>query len=274
MYSEILNDALSYPSFTIYRLPGYISNIYLFDYGDRMLLIDSGSINDFERIAVFCTDILKRSLYDIKLCAVSHMHPDHAGGAVLLREKSGIPIAAHGDADKWYSGISGRIQHGLDCAMEQFVRRSKKGKLERVCFKRELNPDYILEDGKGLPVFPDWRSFHIPGHTLHDTAFYHVESKLLHLGDAIVNVNGELRLPIPVFFKRAMKASFSKVRDLDVSVILPGHGDVIRPADAARLFDEMSKKVDEPRSMMSAMAHGLSIFTPAVWKRFLKVHFR
>lgn len=94
-------------SLRIHQLEGYIQNITLIEQEGRLLLFDSGCINDVKRIKRYCRESLKRSPADIKLTAVTHIHPDHAGGAVCLRKKFGIPIAAHKDVDRWYRGWAG-----------------------------------------------------------------------------------------------------------------------------------------------------------------------
>jgi glyoxylase-like metal-dependent hydrolase (beta-lactamase superfamily II) len=247
-------------------IQGYISNIYLVEYPASILLLDSGSISDVKAIQSYCENICGRPMSDISLCVVSHMHPDHAGGAALLRKKFGIPIAAFHTADKWYAGITGFIQHTLDCRMEQFVSKTIGKKKKPVYFARKLHPDYPLVNGGPLPVFGDWKMIHIPGHTLHDIAIYNSQEKILHTGDAILTVNGRFRLPIPVFFKGTMRASYAKLSCLDVEIILPGHGDIINTDDPAGLFAHMSGLLDEPKSDMSRAAHGISMLTPAVWK--------
>jgi glyoxylase-like metal-dependent hydrolase (beta-lactamase superfamily II) len=98
---------INFLSFTIHIIEGYISSLYLVEYDDGMLLLDGGCVNDVKRIEDYCKLVLNRSPSDIKLAVVSHMHPDHAGGAVALRKKYGIAIAAHKDVDLWYSGVGG-----------------------------------------------------------------------------------------------------------------------------------------------------------------------
>ena len=252
--------------FRIHLIKGYISNIYLVEYGEALLLLDSGSISDIKTIEEYCQKICGRPLSDIKLSVVSHMHPDHAGGGAVLREKHGIPVAAFSSVDEWYKGLTGLIQHALDCKMEQFVGKSLGNKRQRVYFKRSLRPDYPLHEGGALPFFNDWNILHIPGHTLHDIAVFHPVKKIVHTGDAIIKVKDQYRLPIPVYFKNTMKRSCKKLAELAPQVILPGHGKALFPADPVCLFNHLAGLVDKPRSSISKKAHLVSIFTPAVWK--------
>jgi glyoxylase-like metal-dependent hydrolase (beta-lactamase superfamily II) len=261
-------------SFRIHLLEGYISNIYLVEYDHAMLLLDSGSLGDAPKIIRYCEDVCSRPASHIALCAISHMHPDHAGGAACLRASHGVPLAAFHTIDRWYEGITGYIQYLLDCRMEQWVSKAIGKKREPVLFGRRLNPDHLLCDGQKLPLFPDWKVFHIPGHTLHDIALYHEKEKILHTGDSVLRVKGEYSLPIPVFFKGRMRSSFDRLSQLHPRLILPGHGDVIETSKPGSLFRHMRTLVDAPRNDMSRLAHTLSLFTPAVWKKSLKNIFR
>jgi glyoxylase-like metal-dependent hydrolase (beta-lactamase superfamily II) len=270
MIQNELNLIAENPSFRIHAIEGYISNIFLVEYTDAILLLDSGSINDAGKIRHYCEQICKRPMSDIKLCAVSHMHPDHAGGAVYLRSEFGIPVAAFHTIDTWYNGVTGFIQYMLDCRMEQFVSKAIGKKKEPVLFGRKINPDHLLHDNDLLPLFNDWKAVHIPGHTLHDIALYHEKEMIVHTGDAVLMVKNKFSIPIPVFFKGRMKRSYKKLSGLKIKMILPGHGDSIKPDNSIGLFNHMTALVDEPMNSMSRLAHTVSLFTPAVWKSIVK----
>jgi glyoxylase-like metal-dependent hydrolase (beta-lactamase superfamily II) len=138
-------------NFTIHKIEGYIENIYMVQYDGGSLLFDSGCISDVKRIEAYCraNDL---SLGDIKLIALSHMHPDHSGGAALLRDRYGIPIAAHTDADLWYSGWGGSLQYKFDCYMARIVALRNRRRFERLLSKRRLNPDYYWRTSNACPV--------------------------------------------------------------------------------------------------------------------------
>jgi glyoxylase-like metal-dependent hydrolase (beta-lactamase superfamily II) len=72
--------------FRIHLIEGYISNVILMEYPDKILCVDSGSRPDVRLINEFITEKLKRSMADIKLCVITHMHPDHAGGPWRLKK--------------------------------------------------------------------------------------------------------------------------------------------------------------------------------------------
>jgi len=254
----------------IHKIQGYISYIYLAEYSEKILLLDSGCANDARVIANFCKNILKRPITDIKLLAVTHAHPDHAGGAARLRTKYNIPVAAHRDIDLWYANLTGFIQHKIDCFLAQFVRFRIHKKFKPVLYSRFLIPDYELADGDKLPGFEDWCAFHIPGHTLHDLALYNTQLGTLYSGDCIIHLKGKLNLPLPSLFLSKMKKTYKKLSRLTINNILPAHGEKIVDEELKDVFDRMIYKTEKPRNETNKLIHLLFIFTPQVWKR----HFR
>ncbi len=64
----------------IHTLEGYIQNIYLVEYPDKLMLLDGCCRADVDTVFDYITEQLKRPITDLKLIVVTHMHPDHIGG--------------------------------------------------------------------------------------------------------------------------------------------------------------------------------------------------
>ncbi|MDD3895132.1 MAG: MBL fold metallo-hydrolase [Syntrophomonadaceae bacterium] len=254
-------------AFKVHKIEGYIVNLYLIEYSDRMLLLDCGSVNDVNRIVKYCEEVLKRPVGDIKLAIVSHCHPDHAGGAARLRKKYGIPLAAHPRIDYWYAGAGGCVQHLLDCYLATFVARRRKLKLERILSVRRVKPDYFLDDNALLPFFPDWQALYIPGHTSGDIALYNKETGILYPGDCVTEVGGKLVLPVPISFPQAMAASFDRLARLDIKQLILAHGNTSE--DPRQVIDYLHTLIDKPRNQMSVSAHRMQVFSPE-YRRSIK----
>ena len=251
-------------SFTIHVIEGYISSIYLVEYDDGMLLLDSGCVNDVKRIDDYCKQFINRPPSDIKLAIVSHMHPDHAGGAAALRSKYGIPIAAYKDVDRWYSGLGGSLQHKLDCYMALSVARRTQRGWGRMLFKPVIHPDYLFSDLQVLPFFNDWAILHTPGHTLHDIVLYQQQESLLYIGDVICEVKGKMLLPLPVMFPAQMENSYNKLATLNPSTILLAHGGVKQTENASSLFLSMKEQLSQPPNSLTRRVYRLSGFSPEI----------
>lgn len=249
-------------TFKIHEIPGYICNLFLVEYRDRMLLLDCGSISDVKRIEKHCEEVIGRPVTDIKLAVVSHSHPDHAGGSLVWRNKYHIPIAAHPRIDFWYDGPGGFLQHKVDCYLATWVAHRKKIKMENVLFSRKVKPDFVLEDSAVLPHFPDWQVFHIPGHTTNDIALYNKEEKTLYPGDCVMDVDGKFLLPVPILFPDKMAASFDRLAKLDVNKIYLAHGSTIDTREPDKIFAYMKTLLNKPKNAMTNMAYKISFFSP------------
>ena len=256
--------------FIIHRIEGYISRVHLVEYDDRMLLIDSGSRSDVPRIKHFCEKKLMRPMSDITLCLVTHMHPDHAGGARLLRKEFHIKLAGHKEIDRWYKGLTGSVQHYFDTVMAHSMRTLKGNRPHRAWYGTKIKPDFLLEDGDPLPGFEDWQAVHVPGHTLHDLALFQIEKKILYTADGIIKEKGKFLPPIPVLFKELMRQSYRKMEALAPSRILTAHGEDIEKEELPHVFQNMIETLEMPLNRMSRAAYSVSFFPPQVWQRHLK----
>ncbi len=252
--------------FSIHRIGGYITNIYLVDYGETMFLLDGGVAGDMEEIEKYLSQVMGRSPGDITLAVVSHMHPDHPGGLVKLRQKYGIPIASHYLASRWYAGPGGLIQYVLDCLMTLGVGRRQKMGRRKVRFSRYLRPEYPMEGGDTLPFFGGWEILHLPGHTSHDIAVYHREEKIIFLGDLLINIKGGYHLPMPIVFRDRMRNSFLELAEKGYATVLVSHGDEIFGVDLKRIFGEMTELLDRPLSSLAKKVQLLSLYSQQIWK--------
>ena len=225
--------------FTLHQIKGYIASLYLIEYQNQILLLDGGARYDAVRIEEYIVSEMQRSPDDLSLALVTHMHPDHAGGAPLLRRRFRTRIAAHVEIDLWYRGFRGGTQHLIDTLLGHYSAHQQFGKLERAWYPRRLKPDYLLDDGQALPGFPDWRAYAAPGHTLYDMVFYHPEEELLYVGDLVIKSREKIVLPFPTLFPELMTATLKRMALLPVKKILLAHGGMLEIADAYSFFTEL-----------------------------------
>jgi hypothetical protein len=129
------------------------------------MLLDGTCRPDVPMVLHYITHTLQRPCQQLKLCVVSHMHPDHAGGAQHYRQLCGTHIVASAFADKWYVGFRGRVQHLLDTAMGQFVAHQTGRMNRRLWYAHRLQPNHTTQGNQALPYFADWQVFCTPGHT-------------------------------------------------------------------------------------------------------------
>ncbi|MCK5914810.1 MAG: MBL fold metallo-hydrolase [Deltaproteobacteria bacterium] len=261
-----MNESL----FTLHQVKGYIATLYLVEYRDTVLLLDGGARYDAARIEACFDRVMQRPLKDLKLSLVSHMHPDHAGGAPLLRRRFLTPIAAHCDIDRWYRGVSGAAQHLIDTILGHYSARQQFGKLERAWYPRYLRPDYLLLDGDCLPFFSDWQAYRAPGHTLYDMVFYQPQEKLLYVGDLLIKVGEKVVLPFPTLFPTLMTETLQRMAEFPVKKLLLAHGGVIEIEDAHSFFTDLLPQIGRYGRRGFKMVEPLCSLAPDVrlYKKF------
>lgn len=208
----------------LHVIDGYIQQMYLAEYQDKLMLLDGASRADIPHISRFIKQQLNRPLSDLKLVVVTHMHPDHAGGAHKLRTITGCQIVSADKEHQWYSGIDGFLMHLTDVALARWVAKRKRKPRRRLWYSRNLYPDMTLKEGDVLPGFEDWRILETPGHTDRDLSLYHEAQDTLYVADLMVEVKSRLIAPFPIFHPNKYKASVGRVYDMKPTRLLVAHG--------------------------------------------------
>lgn len=227
----------------IHTLKGYIENIYLVEYADYLLLLDGCCRADVDQVCEYITETLTRPLSDLRLIVVTHMHPDHAGGAHELRDRTGAPIAAHPKAATWYSGIAGRTAHAIDLGLTYYVAGRLGNPKRHIWYNPILQPDIVLDDGQTLPGFGEWQVLYTPGHTDHDISLLHTPSRRLYVADLMVQVRGRIVPPYPICHPNQYRQSLQRVAQLQASLVFCAHL-APRPSEAIP-FDELLAQAPE-----------------------------
>lgn len=215
---------MHFRNFKIHHFQGYVQNNYIVEYKDKILIIDGASRPDVKPLYSFITHTLNCPIEKVKLFALTHCHPDHAGAAGIFRKKYNIPVAAPHDIDEWYHGFRGTLQHLSDTLQARFMARKMKSKHRILYYNKKVNPEYKLFDGSVLPFFDDWEVLHAPGHTLHNVSFYNRKNGILYISDTIIDSRGKFLPPVPVLFPELMKQTLLKIKKIKPEYILLAHG--------------------------------------------------
>ena len=255
--------------FKIHQLKGYIEEIYLAEYPGKIILLDGASRADVKLIESFITNTLQRPITDLKLLISTHMHPDHAGAAPILRKKYNIPIAAFHECDQWYSGVKGRIQQQFDIYMAYYVVYKSKLPLKKFNYPSQLKPDILLYHGDRLPMFSDWKVLHAPGHTSHQIVLYNNNQKLLSAADVTLRINNKCLLPFPVELKKMAKQSLQMLSEIEINKLLLAHGGICTDLNYRELFLNLIPKLsDKPQFPMNLLSYITGFNKPL--KKYLK----
>ena len=206
-----------------------LSQAYLVDLDDRLLLVDAGVPGNAARILAAVRDA-GRTPADLGSIAVTHQHADHAGSVAAVARATGAEVLVHAlDAPPLRDGLApvtgtfvgplGRLGSGF----------APQARLEAAPIARELADGDRIGGPAGLRVI------HTPGHTPgHVSLLLERDGGTLFVGDAASNLLGRLGRPIVAADWGAVARSAARIASLDFEVALFGHGPAIRGRAAAR----------------------------------------
>jgi glyoxylase-like metal-dependent hydrolase (beta-lactamase superfamily II) len=233
-------------------------NAYLIE-DSPLTLVDSGpnsgkALDELERSLAG----LGHKVEDIELLIVSHQHIDHFGLASILARRSGAEVAALDRLAPFLASFGREtdlddafaqnlmLRHGIPSDVVTALRAvsaSFRGWGSSVQVTQPLAPDSELRlRDRTLQVL------HRPGHSPSDTVFLDRSSSILLAADhliAHISSNPLLARPLgaepdvgsarPQALLTYM-ASLEQTREMELSLVLPGHGDPI--VDHAALIEE------------------------------------
>jgi glyoxylase-like metal-dependent hydrolase (beta-lactamase superfamily II) len=228
-------------------------NAYLID-DDPLTLVDAGpnsgsSLDELERqVARF-----GRKLEDIELIVITHQHIDHLGLVGIVAQRSGAEVAAieamvpfvenysrEAAADDEFSA-SLMLRHGIPPEVVQALRAVSAAFR---AWGARASVSRVLRDGDRLELRD--RTLEVrfrPGHSPSDTVFHDPERRMLIAADHLLKhiSSNPLIARVPGRDHRQQSLvqyleSLARTREMDVALVLPGHGDPIQ--DHRSLIDK------------------------------------
>ncbi len=203
----------------VYQLQALGARVTVIESEDGLVMVDAGFRGSVGRVALGL-EAIGRSIRDVRLVAITHCHPDHAGGLDRIVEASSARVAAHSEDAGVIDGTGPMISPYRNGFLANVTRP-----LMTPFYGARVAVDYVLEDGDMLPTVPEMRVVHVPGHTAGSICVYVPSSKLLIVGDALQNRFNRLSGPAAAVTKDIAQAmaSLNKLLSLDFDTICFGH---------------------------------------------------
>jgi glyoxylase-like metal-dependent hydrolase (beta-lactamase superfamily II) len=203
----------------VFQLPHPVSNAYLLDGGQGLVLIDTGMPGRSGELRREIDRVARSIARDLTAIAITHAHADHVGSLGALAAVTGVPIfAGQLDAPLIRAGgaLPNPIATGLFGRAMAFVAPAVEIDPSRV--------DATVGDGDGVPGAPRLRVIQTPGHTAGHTSYlWPEEGGVLFAGDVAVHVLG-LRESFVHADREQARLTLARVAALDFQVAVFGHG--------------------------------------------------
>lgn len=201
-------------------------NAFLLKAGDGFVLVDTGVPGTLEKLEA---ELLAAGALPgrLKLVVATHGDFDHIGACAFLQKKYKIKIAMH-RGDLYMALIGTRPKRKTVTVWGKLVmlRARMKRIIKGGRSFDKFNPDLLLADGQSLAEYGlDAKIVHIPGHTKGSIGLLTSDGSFF-AGDTFVNGG---KPAIIIENKKELAGSISRIKNLPLKVIYPGHGDPFTP---------------------------------------------
>lgn len=232
------------------------ANHVMFRDGDSATLIDSG-YGKFNDITIEKVDAVLSGWGDASLAKIinTHIHSDHIGGnAELQRLHAGCSITV--PVDEQPALVSWD-------APEQMLSYADQ-EAERFAW------DDVIEPGQAVPLGGEsWQAIATPGHDMGSLVFYSPKLRILISADALWENSSGFVPPQAIDPKplAAQRATFARLRELDVALVIPGHGPMFTDYSGAlkRASEKLELFATDDMRVAKNVVKGMFIFS-MMWR--------
>jgi glyoxylase-like metal-dependent hydrolase (beta-lactamase superfamily II) len=227
-------------------------NVFVVATGEGWILIDAGLAGSANAIRRWT----QTHYNDVPPTAIilTHAHFDHVGALDTLVDSWNAPVYVHREEIPYVRGQQSypppdpSVGGGLLARMAALYPR---GPIDLGARVRELPAD------GSIPVLPEWRTIHTPGHTAGHISLFREHDHTLIVGDAFCTTRQESFLAVatqrpelhgpPAYFTTDWDAARDSVRRLAAlrpEVAAPGHGQPMAGREMADALDRLASDFD------------------------------
>jgi glyoxylase-like metal-dependent hydrolase (beta-lactamase superfamily II) len=257
----------------VWGLKDIFVNVYFVSTDNGWVLIDAGLKSAYEKVKS-----VARQLFPESACpqgiVLTHGHFDHTGSLEKLVAEWNVPVYAHHLELPYLTGKSAyppadsSVGGGLMSAIADFLPNHPidlSGTVKSLPFSGEI------------PVLPDWRYIHTPGHSPGHISLWREKDKVMIVGDAFVTTKQEsvlaslTQLKIlsgpPKYFTcdwLHAKRSVETLAALKPEIVATGHGQPMRGQQMQQQLMRLAADFDS----RAVPAHGRYVTDPAVTNEY------
>jgi len=232
------------------------ANHVMFHDGNSAILIDSG-YGKFNDVTIEKVDAVLSGWGDASLDRIinTHIHSDHIGGnAALQRLYAGCSITVPVDEQTALVNWD---------APEQMLSYADQ-EAERFAW------DDVIEPGQTVPLGgQSWRAIATPGHDMGSLVFYSPKLRILISADALWENSSGFVPPQAIDPKplAAQRATFARLAELDVALVIPGHGPMFTDYSGAlkRASDKLELFATDDMRIAKNVVKGMFIYA-MMWR--------
>ena len=236
----------------VWRIRDLFVNVYLIHNpsANNWVLLDAGLKTTASKIKKVADHLF---WHDTAPAAIilTHAHFDHVGSLRKLAGEWDVPIYAHALEKPYLTGVSAypppdpSVGGGLMTLLSFTYPRGPIDVADRLLT--------LPLDGT-IPVLPDWKYFHTPGHAPGHISLYREADRLLLAGDAFVTTCQESAFSVmlqkkelhgpPKYFTynwRSAESSVKVLASLEPEIVATGHGKPMAGATMRAGLHELAK---------------------------------
>jgi glyoxylase-like metal-dependent hydrolase (beta-lactamase superfamily II) len=249
---EIVNNIYAVAP-NVWRMKDVFVNVFIIESQEQpgWVLVDTGLKSSYAKIKNMIAEVMEPGAIP-QAIIMTHGHFDHRGALQQLAAEWKVPVYCHHMELPYLTGKASypppdsTVGGGVMASMA-FVYPSSPIDVQE--YMQELP-----QEGE-VPVLPDWRWIHTPGHTPGHISLFREKDGVLVAGDAIVTTKQESIFSVmtqkramsgpPKYFTPDWGAAARSVKELaalEANVIVTGHGHALYGEEARKALHKLARQ--------------------------------
>jgi len=217
----------------IYLIPEMgMSNAYLVEDGDKLLVIDTGMPGHARKIISYVKS-LGKDPRSVEIIVLTHPDLDHSGSTAQLKQLTGAKVAIHeADVPRLAGEKPWREAKGAAGLMIRILGLFMK--------LQPVPPDISLKEGEKLGPLTVLET---PGHTRGSISLYKAGTALFSGAALLTHEKRLFQKPSRMMNDEQAKESIRRMATLEFEYLMPGHGAPVEGNASKKLKDFVDREL-------------------------------